>query len=190
MKNFLGIILLIVVAGIAGVFVNAAMKPDTFKVERSMLIEAPAGRIYPLIEDFHKWTVWSPYETQDPQMNRTYGGAKKGMGAKYSWTGKISGAGSMEITEAKAPGHIKIKLDLIAPMPANNTSEFVLVPDGKNTKVTWTMYGPNPYMARLMQAFISVDRLVGDDFVRGLQKLEDVVEATPEVQQDTKKPKK
>jgi len=46
----------------------AATKPDTFRVERSVVINASPEKIIPQITDFHKWTDWSPYEKLDPQM--------------------------------------------------------------------------------------------------------------------------
>ena len=46
-----------------------------FRVERSAVIKASPENIFPLIADFHQWGRWSPYETRDPAMKRTYGGA-------------------------------------------------------------------------------------------------------------------
>ncbi len=46
--------------------VYAATKPDTFRVYRSASIKAPPEKIFPLINDFHAWTKWSPYENKDP----------------------------------------------------------------------------------------------------------------------------
>ena len=58
---------------IGGVLLVAATKPDTFQVKRSLAIKAPPDKIYPLIADFKAWPKWSPYETKDPDMKRTYG---------------------------------------------------------------------------------------------------------------------
>ncbi|HEY5930266.1 MAG TPA: polyketide cyclase, partial [Burkholderiales bacterium] len=79
----LKVIFIIVVVLIAGVLVFAATKPDTFRVQRSASIKAPAEKIFPLINDYHSWVAWSPYEKKDPAMKRTFGATAAGKGATY-----------------------------------------------------------------------------------------------------------
>ena len=38
-----------------------------FEVVRSTSIAAPAERIHGLIDDFHAWRSWSPWEEVDPE---------------------------------------------------------------------------------------------------------------------------
>ena len=79
-------------------------KPDTFRVERSLAVKAPADAIYPHVADFHFWMSWSPYEDRDPGMKRTFGRTASGKGATYAWDGNNNvGAGHMEILEASTP---------------------------------------------------------------------------------------
>ena len=150
---------------------------DTFRVERTTTVNAPAAKIYPFIDDFHRWTTWSPYEKLDPAMRRTYAGAQSGRGAVYEWDGdNRAGAGRMEITDATAPSNITIKLDFSRPFEGHNTAEFSLVPAGDGTAVTWAMHGPSPFVAKLMSLFFSFDKLVGKDFETGLANLKAVAE--------------
>ena len=72
---------------IVGVLIYASTKPDTFRVKRTARIKAPPEKIYALIEDFHQWISWSPYENRDPAMKKTYSGAPLGKGAVYAWEG-------------------------------------------------------------------------------------------------------
>ena len=74
-------IALIVALLIAGVLILAITKPDTFAVQRSTTIKAPPEKIFAVLNDFHRWTEWSPREKLDPQMKRTLGGAASGRGA-------------------------------------------------------------------------------------------------------------
>jgi hypothetical protein len=76
---------LVVVVAIAALLLFAATRPDTFRVERTARIQAPAEKIFPLIDDFHRWSAWSPYEKLDPEMKRSFGGAPSGKGATYAW---------------------------------------------------------------------------------------------------------
>jgi uncharacterized protein YndB with AHSA1/START domain len=170
---------LIVVAGLIGlVLVLAAMRPDTFTVERKAVIKAPPDRIFPLIADFHNWTSWSPWEKIDPALKRTYSGAPSGKGAAYAWEGNSKvGSGAMEITEAIPPVRIVIKLDFLKPFEAHNVAEFTLAPSGDSTRVTWVMHGPAPFVSKLMQVFMSMDRMIGKDFDAGLANMKAAAEA-------------
>jgi len=174
MFKYIGIAVVVVIAAVLAL---AATRPDTFRVERSATIKAPPDKVYALIDDFHQWQQWSPWERLDPAMKREHGGAPKGKGALYGWEGnKEVGKGQMEITEATAPSRVVIKLDFLAPFEAHNTAEFVLVPQGDATTVTWAMFGPNLFIGKVMSLFASMDSLVGKDFERGLANLKAVAE--------------
>ncbi|TFV72806.1 polyketide cyclase [Bradyrhizobium frederickii] len=177
MLKAIAIIAILLVAGIAGVLVFALTKPDTFRVERSLAVKAPAGAIYPQVADFHRWTGWSPYENRDPAMKRSFGGPAEGKGATYAWDGNNNvGAGRMEILEANGPSKVRIKLDFERPFEGHNTAEFTFVPQGDGTLVTWAMYGPAPFMSKIMQVFINMDSMIGKDFEAGLASLKKLTE--------------
>jgi hypothetical protein len=167
--------------GLAGVvvliLVVAALKPARYEVRRSTVIGAPPQRVFPHISDFRKWRGWSPWEGLDPDLRRTYQGPETGKGAIYSWDGnKQAGAGRMEITEASPSSRVTIALDFTRPFQTRNTTEFDLAPRGDSTDVTWTMHGPQPFVFRVVTVFMSMDKLVGKDFEKGLEGLKRVVE--------------
>jgi uncharacterized protein YndB with AHSA1/START domain len=177
MLKIIGVIAVILIVGIVAVLAYAATKPDTFRVQRTASIKAPPDKIFALINDLHSWNAWSPYEVKDPQMKRTFSGASAGKGAIYEWDGDRNvGKGRMEITDASAPSKIVIKLDFISPFEGHNTAEFTMNPKADTTDVTWGMYGPAPFMAKIMHVFINMDRMIGDDFAVGLANLKAVVE--------------
>ena len=61
----------------------------------SATIAAPAPAVCALVDDFHKWGSWSPYEKLDPAMRKTYDGPASGNGAVYTWAGNAkAGAGN------------------------------------------------------------------------------------------------
>lgn len=155
----------------------AATRPDTFRVERTVTIHAPPAKVYALLEDFHRWGQWSPWERMDPDMKRTYGGAPRGEGALYAWHGNPAvGRGQMEITEALAPSRVRIRIDLVDPIAARHTAEFTLQAGDDATRVTWSLSGPSPFVAKLMSVFTPMDGLVGPEFERGLANLKAVAE--------------
>jgi uncharacterized protein YndB with AHSA1/START domain len=171
------IIAVIVAIAVAGVLVFAATKPDTLRVQRSISINAPPQRIFPLIADFHQWRNWSPYEEKDPAMKRSYDGAERGKGAIYAWDGnKNVGSGRMEILEVAEPQKVAIKLDFFTPFEGHNTAEFTMLPQGDGTHVTWLMHGPARFVTKLMQVFINLDHMIGKDFEAGLANLKRINE--------------
>jgi uncharacterized protein YndB with AHSA1/START domain len=168
---------IVLALAIALVLILAAGKPQTFRVTRAAVIKAAPEAIFPMIVDFHEWGKWSPWEGRDPAMKRTFSGAERGAGAVYAWDGnKNVGAGRMEITRAAAPSDIVIKLDFFKPFEGHNIAEFTLLPQGGGTDVTWVMHGPAPFMSKIMQVFMNMDRMIGRDFEAGLANLKKAAE--------------
>jgi hypothetical protein len=176
MLKTLAIIGVVIVVAIAGILLYAATKPDSFRVQRVVLINAPSDKVFPLINDIKAWTVWSPYEKKDPAMKRSYGAVTAGKGATYAWEGdKNVGQGSIEMIES-GPRKIVIKLDFLKPFEAHNMGEFLLEPKGDSTSVTWATYGPSPYMSKVIGTFINIDDMIGRDFEKGLADLKAAAE--------------
>lgn len=172
----LGVVAVIVVALVI-VLTMAASKPDTFRVERTATIKADPGKVFASINDFHNWAAWSPFEKLDPNMQTTFSGAASGKGAVYEWKGNSkAGAGRMEILESTAPSKIVIKLDFLKPFEGHNTSEFTMSPRGNTTEVSWAVYGPSPFMMKIMHVFMNMDQMMGKDFATGLASLKTVSE--------------
>lgn len=174
-------VLLVIVIAIAALLAWAGTRPDTFRVERSIRIGAPIVQVAELIDDFHEWSKWSPWEHIDPTMQRRFSGAEAGVGAVYEWegTGKV-GAGRMEITEMRSGserGLISIKLDFLKPFKASNTAEFLMKPTDSGTDLTWAMFGASPFMSKVMGVFMDMDKMVGKDFEAGLESLKKNAEA-------------
>ena len=177
MFEIIAIIAVVLAVAIAAVLILAATKPNTLRVQRAIRIKAPADRIFPLINDFHQWRSWSPYEDKDPALKRTYSGADSGKGAVYAWDGdKNVGSGRMEILEVASPQKIVIKLDFFTPFEGHNTAEFTMLPQGDGTHVTWLMHGPARFVTRLIQVFMNLDHMIGKDFEAGLANLKKLTE--------------
>jgi uncharacterized protein YndB with AHSA1/START domain len=142
------------------------------------VVKAPPENIFPLINDFHQWASWSPWENKDPGMKRTFSGTASGRGAVYAWDGnKNVGSGRMEILDASSPSKIVIKLDFFKPFEAHNTAEFTMLPQGDaTTNVNWVMRGPATFMSKVMQVFMNIDSMVGKDFETGLSNLKKLTE--------------
>ena len=177
MFEIIAVIAAVLAIAIAIVLILAATKPNTLRVQRATSIRAPADRIFPMINDFHQWRTWSPYENKDPAMKRTYEGTESGKGAVYAWDGNSNvGSGRMEILDASVPSKITIKLDFFKPFEGHNTAEFTMLPQGDVTNLTWTMVGPAVFMSKVMQVFMNLDHMIGRDFEVGLANLKKLAE--------------
>ena len=174
MLKIIAIVIVVLIAVLLGL---AATKPDTFSVQRATTIKAPPDKVFALINDFHQWGQWSPWEKLDPDLKRTFSGPASGKGSVYEWTGNSKvGAGRMEITEPTPPNKVIIKLDFIKPFEGHNITEFTLEPQGDSTQLTWLMHGPTPFVSKVMQVFVSMDGMIGKDFAAGLANLKAAAE--------------
>ncbi len=176
MRRVLRIVLLVILAFL--IFVTT--RPSTFHVERSTTIAAPADSLFPHIANFHDWNVWSPWAKLDPNMKQEFGGVDGALGATYTWAGNAKvGAGRMTLTETRPSSKLAIKLEFLKPFAATNVATFSLVPDGASTTVTWAMDGPMNFMSKFMCIFVSMDKMVGSDFEKGLTSLKRLAEPVP-----------
>lgn len=170
-------IIIAVAVLLAALLIYAATRPDSFRVERSISINAPAEKIFSFINDFREWEPWSPWEKVDSTVKRSYRETDNGEGAIYEWNGnKNLGQGRMEIIESSPFSKVIIKIDFIKPFEAHNMVEFTLIPEGDSTRVTQAMYGPSPFISKLMSIFCSMDKMVGKKYEEGLANLKAISE--------------
>jgi carbon monoxide dehydrogenase subunit G len=166
--------LLVLIAAVLG---YAATRPDAFRIERSVHVQAPPDRVFGLIADFEQFNRWNPWLKKDPQTRGKYSAARSGVGASYAWDSVKIGSGRMTVVESAPPGRWVSRLEFFKPFTATNTAEFSIVPEGDGSRVNWAMYGPSDFSSKLIQVFMSMDKMVGPDFEDGLAGLKALAEA-------------
>ena len=173
------VVKIVIVVGllIAAVLIFAATKPNAFHLERSILIMSAPEKVFPLINDLHKWDAWSAQDEGNSKVQRTFSGAGAGEGAASEWEGSGSGGkGRMLITESVPNRKVAVAVDFVKPFVAHNINVFTLEPTGDSTKVTWDFTGTNVYVLKVMTIFVSIDRIMGKHFETGLENLKTVAE--------------
>lgn len=163
----IGAVVLLLLAGF--------LLPSGYSAQRSVTINAPAEKIYPMLMNTKAWKTWTVWNQRDPNMQITYSGPDSGVGAKWSWKSKNEGNGGMEFTAAEP--NKKLSYTLVFDDMNPSSGDLILTPAGAGTKVTWTMNGDaggNP-IGRWFGYFI--DRLVGPDFEAGLNNLKKLAES-------------
>jgi uncharacterized protein YndB with AHSA1/START domain len=171
-KLLLGLLAVIVV-----ICITASFQPDVMSVSRSATMSAPPEAIFKIVNDFRRWDEWSPWSRLDPAMTKTLEGPPEGVGAVYRWSGNNEvGEGSTTLTESVPNEKVAIKLEFSRPMEGTNEVQFTFAPDGSGTQVTWSMQGPVPFMGKVVSLFIDCEKMCGDEFLKGLANLKDLVE--------------
>ncbi len=141
-----------------------------FNVQKSITINASAGKVFDVISDFHHWPVWSPWLVSEPE-------AKVDIdedGQYYEWLGNRVGSGNMKVKQATAPNTIDYDLNFLKPWKSSSKVKFECKAKGNDTEVIWSMDSSLPWfmfwMKKMMIAFI------GADYDRGLNMLKEYVE--------------
>jgi len=160
-KILIGLAALLVLLVLLGVMV--AMRPNDFRVSRSIFIMECPSAVFPNVNELMKWEAWSPWEKLDPAMKKSY-------------EGPAVGAGSNTITENQANERIGMRLDFLRPFKGTNAVEFKFMPQGGGTQVTWTMEGKLNFITKAFGLFVSMDKMVGKDFEKGLAAFKAVTE--------------
>jgi hypothetical protein len=167
-----------IIAALAVLFVIiVALQPADYQVVRRATIAAPAAQVFAQVNDLHKFQDWSPWAKLDPDVKNTYEGPSAGTGAITRWTGnKKVGEGVMTITESRPNELIGMKLEFIKPFASTADVQFDFKPEGTGTAVTWIMSGKKNFMSKAFCLFMSMDKMVGGDFERGLANLKTLAE--------------
>jgi hypothetical protein len=167
---------IIILALIAAFMFWVSRKSDSFSLERSTSINAPAADVFGWINNLKRFNQWNPWAQMDPTNVNIYSGPEEGPQASCSWTGKKTGQGSMTLLNQTVPSEVNYALNFVKPFKANNTASFRLSEGNGTTVVVWSMSGTNSFFNKLVQSFFSMDKVVGRDFEKGLASLKQIIE--------------
>jgi hypothetical protein len=171
--------ILIGLAVVIAIFVVVvALQPSEYRIERSVLISAPAVDVFPHTNDLRKMHDWSPWKKLDPNAKYTFASPSSGVGATMNWAGNgQAGEGRQRIVESRANEYVGIRLEFIEPFESTCATAFDLKPEGNQTKVTWSMSGANGFISKAFCLFMDQDKMIGEPFEEGLASLKAVVES-------------
>src|SRR3954451_22573705 len=171
-KILIGLLVVVVV-----LLVVTALQAPEYKVVRSTTVAATAPAVFAQVSDFHNWEKWSPWAKLDPAMKQTYEGPPSGKGSIYRWSGNSKvGEGQMTILESQPPELVRINLEFLKPFASTAVTDFTFKPEGNGTSVSWSMSGHKNFMSKAVCLFMSMDKMIGGDFERGLANLKAAAE--------------
>jgi effector-binding domain-containing protein len=145
--------------------------PRHVHVIRSLVIKAPSEFIFEQVNSFKNWKNWSPWHQMDTSMKMVYTGPEEGTGASFTYQSenKNVGNGKLTITNCVAYDSIVLEMDFMENGKANG--KFVFVESDTGTLVKWIMESDlgNKPISRWFGLFM--DKMVGNDFEKGLATL-------------------
>lgn len=167
-----------VLGAVCAVVALASRKPDAFHYSRSTVINAPADKIFSLVNTQAKWKDWSPWAKLDPAMKSSLSGPDAGVGSTYSWdgNGKV-GAGTSTITESVPSSKVVMRLDFLRPFAGTNTASFTLAPEAGGTRVTWAMDGTSNLLMKSFGLIMNCEKMMDAQFDEGLANLKRLAES-------------
>lgn len=166
-------VLYILAALVAIYLVLCLVGPAETRVERTGVINAPAGAVQATLADFNAFPKWSPWKEYDPNMKTTVEGEPGKPGHKYTWEGnKDVGKGTMVLDKISGDSLLQT-LDMGFP------SQVYMVTKEENgaTNLTWGLYSKSPFLLRPMGLFMDMEKRLGGDFEKGIANLKTWVES-------------
>lgn len=151
--------------------------PSQYKIERSVIVNAPEKSIFPHIADLKKWQNWGVWFKRDLNITIEYVGEKGVVGMKSIWVGEVMGEGEIEIIALES-NHRLIYTVRLADASKTSTGEFVLTKVESGTQVVWMEYGNVGYNPIHRYVAFFMDYSIGHDFELGLDNLKLVAESS------------
>jgi hypothetical protein len=114
------------------------LQPDTYRVERTIEIDASAETVYAQIADLRQWPAWSPWAKKDPGMKMVFSDVTTGVGAYAAWDSETEGKGRQTIADVVENRHLAIDLEFVTPLEARAKTDFTIESQGdQSTVLTW-----------------------------------------------------
>ena len=148
-----------------------------FSIIAAATFNASPAKVFAVAEDLARWNDWSPFFRMETGVASEVSTPSSGVGAHYTWSGKRTGRGRMEVLETTPGERVVLNLEFIEPFKAVNRTVFTLTPTASGgTHFKWEMSGERPLVMVIVAALLRLDNKLADDFVAGLGLLRGIVD--------------
>ena len=164
---------------IAILLITAIFLPEEYTVSREVIIDRSKAEVFHyarMLKHQHDYSVWWK---MDPNQVTTYTGEDGTVGFIAAWKSELDsvGSGEEEIVALEEGNRIGFALRFKEPFESNASSEMLFAaPDSNTTKLTWFFNGDMSYPFNVMQLFISMEDMLGQDIQEGLQNMKSILE--------------
>jgi polyketide cyclase/dehydrase/lipid transport protein len=172
-------IALYIIGGIIVLFLLiAAIAGTAWSYEQSILIQAAPDKIWDNVRSLHAINQWNPWMGIDPNIKVQYAGTDGKPGAGFTWDSSVKnvGAGSQTILRVRDGSELYTRVDFLRPFKSIGYADFKLIPDSNATRVSWSIKSRMPYPVNIVKVFGGIQRNMGRDFTKGLNKLKSLCE--------------
>ena len=177
--NIFLIILLIIGGLIALLLIIALFAPKKYRVERSIVINAPAPAIFEYTRFLKNQDNFSKWVMLDPAMQKTFTGTDGAPGFIYAWDGnKKAGKGEQEIKSVRNGQGIDIEIRFIKPFSGIAQGKIDISSIApQQSKVNWSFDSSMAYPMNAMLLFLSMEKMIGKDLEITLSNLKSKLES-------------
>jgi uncharacterized protein YndB with AHSA1/START domain/DNA gyrase inhibitor GyrI len=160
------LMLAIVIAIPLAAVIYLATLDGSFRVKRSLELEAPAEAVFAAIVDLRSWPEWSPWLMHEPDAALVYSDDFQQEGGHYSWDGKVVGAGKLTHLSFKPHSRVVQQIEFTRPFKSTSQVSWELESRGDHTLVNWEMAGSMPFLFRFMTS--RMEPTIARDYDLGL----------------------
>lgn len=156
-----------------------ALLPRQWRVERSIMINAPPQRVHRRVEDLAYWSRWAQWDQGSLAPRNELGVPSSGAGATLTWRGhgrSRETSGTVRVTRSSPEGGVWFE-HRVEGGPASSAT-LSLSPKPGVTEVTWRDEGELPPIVGGFMLDYFQTRL-GEHMSEGLARLKDLVEHPP-----------
>jgi len=167
--RFIGILLLIIVAGVV---ILGLIAPKDITVERSVTINAPKAVVADQMLQYKNFHNWSPWQDLDPNMKSEIIGPERTAGTKYVWKGtKKVGSGEMIVREARGD-ELQYTLNFKEPWESKADGHWSVEDAGNGqSKAIWNFTTHSSFPMNGIMMAMGMKKYLASDFDKGLNKL-------------------
>ena len=144
-------IIYFILALIITLLLIALVAPSHYLVERNVIVNKPAEKIYSILSDLGTQSKWNPWMMMEPNAKFEISGVPGSIGHSLSWQGKKIGAGNLKLINRNIDQSLHFQTQFLKPWKSKADNSWTLVQTGSTTLVTWRNNGDLPFpIARLM----------------------------------------
>lgn len=170
-------VLIVLAILIAIPLVIALFLRKDYALEREIIINKPKQEVFDYVKLLKNQNDYSTWNMMDPSMTHSYQGSDGTVGFVSAWESKQMGNGEQEIKQItdgeRVDTELRFKGMMASTSPAYMTTEAL---SDTQTKVKWGMSGHMTYPMNFMQVFMSMDKMIGDEYAKSLSNLKSIME--------------
>lgn len=177
--RILKIILLIIAIIVAIPLILALFVKKEYSVEREVVINKPKQHVYDYVKYLKNQNNYSKWANMDPNMRKEFKGTDGTVGFVSAWDSDKDdvGKGEQEIVKIEEGRRIDYEIRFIKPFESTAPAYMTTEPVSENqTKVKWGFTGRMPYPMNVMQLFMDLPGMIGNDLQTGLNNLKSILE--------------